>query len=560
MDYQSVIQIVGGLGVFLYGMKLMSESLQSAAGEKLKVLLDRMTSTRLMAVLSGTAMTATIQSSSATTVMVVGFVNAGLLSLRQAIGTIMGANIGTTLTAWMVALLGFKFKINAFALPAVAIGMVFLFTNRDRAVAWGSTLIGFGLLFLGLGFLKDGVPDLKGNTEALVFLQQYTNMGFYSVLIFVLIGTILTVVVQSSSATSAITITLAVKGYISSDLAAAMILGENIGTTITANLAALAGNLTAKKAALAHTLFNLIGVTWVLTIFPLVMKALPFAVGLISQGDPAKDPTVLGLYISLFHTSFNVTNTLLLVWFVPTIETIVNKVGDALSGLAGKGEKRGFRLLGAGSVRTTGLTLIEAIQYNRESILRALNVFEQVDQLIRDRYRARVAEVIFSEEETLDLHREEMLAFLTEVQESGVHGGQAVLLLATMERARLLEQIGDDFARVARKLRRAHKKDNELGRKHQEQLGGCLDVLKRHVELVRTTVETDTFQEPRNRDYSRELREQTRALLKEVEQKAQKGKTTKSRKEVRSFMLMADIMQILDRLSHDLNHMITAEA
>ena len=557
MGLQNAIQIIGGLGVFLYGMKLMSESLQTAAGDGLKQMLDRMTATRLVAVLSGTAMTMTIQSSSATTVMVVGFVNAGLLTLRQAIGVIMGANIGTTFTAWLVALLGFKLKIGTFALPAVAIGVVFLFTKKDRLVSWGGTLVGFGLLFLGLEFLKDGVPDITGNTPALATLQHYSNMGFRSVLLFVLIGTVLTVVVQSSSATSAITITLAIKGYIQPELAAAMLLGENIGTTITANLAALAGNLNAKKAALGHTLFNIIGVCWVLTIYPFVMMGLSAVTGLVTGADPQQDRSTMGIYISIFHSGFNVTNTLLLVWFVPLIERAVNWIGDRLSGM-GTRRQRGFQLLGAGSVRATGLSLLEVTEYHRASTLRTLDLFAHVDSLLREKYRTRDVEAIFAAEEELDSYRTEMLSFLTEVQESGVQGGQAVNLLATMEGVRILEQLGDHFSRAARKLRRADKRHVEFTKKHREIVIEQLDRLQKQIALVRGAVERGAIRDHAIIEQTLQIRLDVKKNLRETEQLLQKSKQVRTKKELRSAMLCADIVQILDRLSHDLNSLMEA--
>ena len=558
MGLQNVIQVVGGLGVFLYGMKLMSESLQTAAGEGLKRMLDRMTATRLAAVLSGTAMTMTIQSSSATTVMVVGFVNAALLTLRQAIGVIMGANIGTTFTAWLVALLGFKLKIATFALPAVAIGVVFLFTSRDRLVAWGGTLVGFGLLFLGLEFLKDGVPDISGNSPALQVLQQYSNMGFGSILLFVLVGTVLTVVVQSSSATSAITITLAIKGYIQPELAAAMLLGENIGTTITANLAALAGNLNAKKAALAHTLFNIIGVCWVLTIFPWAMQGLTFITQLVTGVDPERDRTAMGIYISIFHSGFNITNTLLLVWFVPGIERAVNFIGDRFAGMGTK-RAREFQLLGAGSVRATGLSLLEVTEYHRASTLRTLDLFGHVDRMLRERFRTKDAEAIFAAEEELDGYRTEMLAFLTEIQESGVQGGQAVNLLATMEGVRILEQIGDHFSRVTRKLRRADKRHVELTKRHQEIVVEHLDLLQKQFALARAVVEDGATKNAAALNETRQLRFEIKKMLRETEQRLQKSKQVRTKKELRSAMLCGDTVQILDRLSHDLNSLLDAE-
>ena len=261
-------ELMGGLAIFIYGMKMMSEGIQKVAGSSLRKILSSITNNKFSGLFVGFGLTTLVQSSSASTVMVVSFVNAGLMKVRQAIGVIMGANIGTTTTLWLVSLLGFsKFSISSMALPAAAIGVPMLLFGKRKYKYVGEFIFGFGLLFYGLDILKGGVPDYKSNTEALYFLEMFNGLGFGSVLIFVLIGSVLTIVVQSSSAASAITIALVFQGIISFEQGAAMILGENIGTTITAYLAAIVGNINAKRAARAHLLFNIIGVIWMLFVF-----------------------------------------------------------------------------------------------------------------------------------------------------------------------------------------------------------------------------------------------------------------------------------------------------
>ena len=263
-----ILKLMGALGVFLYGMRVMSEGLQKSAGTKLKSILDFMTQNRVFAVLTGFIITAFVQSSSATTVMVVSFVNAGLLELAQAIGVIMGANIGTTVTTWIVSLIGFKFKITAIALPVIGIGLPLIFSKVQKRKDFGEVLVGFGLLFLGLMFLKQSVPDIKTHPQALSFIQNFTDLPFFlSTIIFVILGTILTIVVQSSSAAMAITVTMAAFGWINFPTAAAIVLGENIGTTITAYLASIGTSVNARRAARAHFLFNIFGVIWMLFLF-----------------------------------------------------------------------------------------------------------------------------------------------------------------------------------------------------------------------------------------------------------------------------------------------------
>ena len=263
----SIFTIIGSLGLFLYGMKIMSEGIQKAAGDRLQKIMNLMTANRFASVFTGFSITALIQSSSATTVMVVSFVDAGLLTLRQAIGVIMGANIGTTVTGWLVAIIGFKFSISTIALPAVGIGLPLFFIKKLRKKDLGEVFIGFGLLFLGLGFLKSSMPDINSHPEVLEFLTRFTNRGFLRTLSSFSAGALITVIVQSSLAAMAITLTMAHAGWIDFPTAAAIILGENIGTTITAYLASLSTGVNARRAPGPTPLFNLLGVLWMSLLF-----------------------------------------------------------------------------------------------------------------------------------------------------------------------------------------------------------------------------------------------------------------------------------------------------
>ncbi|MBR5855672.1 MAG: Na/Pi cotransporter family protein, partial [Bacteroidales bacterium] len=337
----NILTLLGSLGLFLYGMTLMSEALQKVAGDKLRNILAAMTSNSFSRIITGLFITAVIQSSSATTVMVVSFVNAGLLSLVQSIGVIMGANIGTTMTAWLISLLGFKADISILAIPLIAFGFAFMMFKSNKKKSIGELIIGFSLLFLGLSFLKDSVPDLQNSPEVLAFLQKWTNFGFGSTLMFVFIGTILTIVLQSSSATMALTLVMCNNGWIPFEMGAAMVLGENIGTTITANIAASVANVSARRAAMAHSVFNLFGVIWVLVLF----KPFLILVSKIIMAMGLDNPLVAGassnstLYaISMVHTLFNVCNALILVWFTNQIAQLVTKI------IKGKKEEEVFRL------------------------------------------------------------------------------------------------------------------------------------------------------------------------------------------------------------------------
>ena len=324
-SFYDFLALLGSLALFLYGMKIMSEGLQKFAGDRLRSILTAMTTNRVTGVLTGMLITALIQSSSATTVMVVSFVNAGLLTLSQSIGVIMGANIGTTVTAWIISALGFKVDISAFSLPLLAIGIPLLFSQKSTRKSVGEFIFGFAFLFMGLNLLKSNAPDLSQNPDMLAFVQNYTDMGFFSVLLFVLIGTVLTMIVQASAATMAITLIMCANGWISFELGAALVLGENIGTTITANLAALTANTQARRAALAHLMFNVFGVLWVLILFKPFLSMVDWIISDFMNVSEA-DGVAVSFKLSAFHTCFNVCNVLILIWFVRFIEKTVCKI------------------------------------------------------------------------------------------------------------------------------------------------------------------------------------------------------------------------------------------
>lgn len=314
-----MLQIIGSLGLFLFGMRLMSDGLQKTAGPRLHRILHYMTSNRFVGVLTGFLITALIQSSSATTVMVVSFVNARLLSLIQATGVIMGANIGTTVTGWIVAVFGFKLKITNLALPAIGLGLPFYFIARLQRKSLGETLIGFGILFLGLSLLKESVPDIRRNPEALAFLSAFEWNGLPTFLLFVAVGTLITIIVQSSSAAMAITLTLAYSGWVDFNTAAAIVLGENIGTTVTAFIASLSAGTNARRASRVHTLFNVLGVVWMAFLFPIFIKMVDALVPGAASGQEG-----ITTHLAMFHTMFNITNTVIFIWFVPQLTRLAS--------------------------------------------------------------------------------------------------------------------------------------------------------------------------------------------------------------------------------------------
>ena len=353
-SFYDFLKLLGSLALFLYGMKIMSEGLQKFAGDRLRKILTAMTTNRVTGVLTGVLITALIQSSSATTVMVVSFVNAGLLTLSQSIGVIMGANIGTTVTAWIISALGFKVDIAAMALPLLAVGVPLLFSGKSNRKSIGEFIFGFSFLFMGLSLLKTNAPDLSRNPEMLSFVQNYTDMGFGSVILFVVIGTVLTMIVQASAATMAITLIMCANGWISFELGAALVLGENIGTTITANLAALTANTQARRAALAHLVFNVFGVIWVLCLFnPVTMGVSWFVEDIMRTADPA---VAVSFKLSAFHTTFNICNVLILIWFVKLIEKTVCKIIPQRE----QDEEYRLRFITGGMLSTAELSILQA--------------------------------------------------------------------------------------------------------------------------------------------------------------------------------------------------------
>jgi phosphate:Na+ symporter len=317
-----VLILIGALGFFIYGMKLMSEGLQQAAGNRLRAMLGSMTSNRIAGILTGFGITSIVQSSSVTTVMTVSFVNAGLMSLRQSVGVIMGANVGTTITAWLVLMLGFKVSVSEYAYMIIAFATPLLFVSRGKAKAWASTIFGFCILFIGLEVLKDSVPSLSPDSPIVQFFIDYKDL-WYGRLMFILLGTIITIIIQSSSAAMALTLTMVAAGSIPFEVACAMILGENIGTTVTAQIASLIGNVHAKRAAFIHTMFNLIGVGWMILVFPWFVDLVSYIVA--GDNFNALDSDMANAGIATFHSLFNIANVFVLVWFVPQLVRIAER-------------------------------------------------------------------------------------------------------------------------------------------------------------------------------------------------------------------------------------------
>ena len=495
MDYTffNFLELVGSLGLFLYGMKIMSEGLQKIAGEQLRGILAAMTRNRVMGVFTGILITALIQSSSATTVMVVSFVNAGLLNLAQSIGVIMGANVGTTVTAWMISLFGFgKFSISIVSIPLLGIGLPLIFSAKSKRKSLGEFIFGFAFLFLGLDLLKSSMPDLQNNPEVLAFVSGFSDLGFLSTLIFLVIGTVLTVIVQSSSATVAITLIMCSRGWIGFESAAAMIMGENIGTTITANLAALSANVSAKRAAFAHLIFNILGVIWMLFIFKFFVnmvsgltetfwgtdprgmeawvstlpanefnaitsaKASELSADLVAkQGVYQSYEAVTSYGLSLYHTMFNVSNVLIMIWFVNLYERICKfiikpKAEDA-------DEEFQLQFITTGMLSTAELSILQAEKEVEVYARRTRKMFKLVQKLAFAEDEVKFVKLfsrIEKYEDISDRMEIEIGSYLNRVAEGRLSNQSKERIRSILRDVTEIESIADSCHNMARHYKR----------------------------------------------------------------------------------------------------------
>lgn len=473
MGILQIFTLLGALGMFLYGMNLMSSGLQKASGNKLRGFLSVMTSNPFKGVMTGLGITSVIQSSSATTVMVVSFVNAGLLTLAQAIGVIMGANIGTTVTAWLVSWLGFKADISILAIPLMALGFLFSNSKKNQRQNIGELIVGFSLLFLGLSFMKESVPDLNETPQVLDFVKTWSSYGFGSVLIFLVFGTILTLVLQSSSATMAITLIMLSMGWIPFDMACAMVLGENIGTTITANIAASVGNTQAKRAAMSHTIFNVFGVIWALILFRPFLALVGFLIEIFGLPNPAADGFIVNdpvspegtatLYgLSMLHTLFNTINTLILVWFVKYIEKAVVLIIKTPK----QHESETFRLkyISAGPMATPELAteqafdeIIHFAQISRKGLGYAKEAIGEKDSDKFETLRNKLVKY----EEISDRIEYEIAAFLNAVSAGDISETTSLKVKSMYKIIGELESLGDSGEAISRIIsrRNIHRKE-----------------------------------------------------------------------------------------------------
>ena len=499
--------LLGALGMFLYGMNLMSAGLQKVAGDKMRHFLAAMTSNRFKSVTTGLTITSIIQSSSATTVMVVGFVNAGLLALNQAIGVIMGANIGTTVTAWLISLLGFKADISILAVPLMALGFVLSIAKSEKRRNVSELIIGFALLFLGLSLMKESVPDLQKTPEVLSFITEWTQHGFWSVLIFLVFGTVLTLVLQSSSATMALTLIMMSLGWIPFHMAAAMVLGENIGTTITANIAAAVGNANARRAALAHTVFNLFGVVWALILFKPFTALVGWIIstwgypnpaemsytGVIEATSPESTAALYGL--SMFHTLFNLFNTCILIWFIPQLERLVSSVIKDKP----KSEEDIVKLkyISGGHLSTAELAVGQA----KNEIVHFAQISRNGLGYIREAVRARKEEEfevyrqkLVKYEEIADRIDYEIAAFLNALPQESISEDTRKQTKAMYKIIGELESLGDSGEAISRILSRRNSHGKEFSQEQIDKIDTMLTLVDDAYAVMIENLNHEVFQ------------------------------------------------------------------
>ncbi|MBQ4478128.1 MAG: Na/Pi cotransporter family protein [Bacteroidales bacterium] len=454
-----IINFAGALGIFLYGMKLMSGGLQKFAGRGMRHIMGKITNNPIRGILTGTIVTTAIQSSSATTVMVVSFVNAGMITLAGAIAVIMGANIGTTVTAWIITLLGLGESTGAFSFPLLilAISLPFMFAKKDKLKSIGEFIIGFSLLLLGMNFLQSAMPNLEEFPKFLEALSTISNYGFLSILLFIVIGAILTCLVQASAAMMAITLVMCYKGWIGLDVAVALVMGQNIGTTITANLAAIVANTAGKKAARAHFVFNVIGVILTLIIFHPIMnliakitEAIMGSNPYISVGAIGYNPTAIPLALALFHTFFNVVNTVILAWFIPQIIKIVDWMVKPVA----EDAEDEFRLtyIGGSWMNTAELNIQSAkqeIEIFSNRVLKMYSFLPSLRYAKNEEEFGKVFDRIKKYEGITDRMEVEIAKFLTKISEGDLSEQGSQRISSMLRIIDNLESIGDAVYQIA---------------------------------------------------------------------------------------------------------------
>lgn len=485
-----IVQILGALAFFIYGMKMMSDGIQRAAGSQLRQILRGMTKNRFLGVFTGFLITALVQSSSATTVMTVSFVNAGLLSLVESAGVMMGANIGTTITGWIVSILGFKIKLATYSIPLFAIGVPMFLIAKGKTKYWGEFIIGFAILFMGLSALKGSVPDIKHNPEVLDFLKNFTEWGILSRLFFVFVGALLTVVVQSSSASMAITLTMCAQGWLPLDVAAAMILGENVGTTITAEIASIIANTNAKRSARIHSLFNLIGVAWMVILLPYYLPVLASVAEQVLRVDSTRAEDI-PMVLAAFHTTFNTINVLIMLAFVPWLVKV------ATLSVKDEEDESYEKLTFIKNQAITPELGTEALQKETahfgEVVSRMNGFLKTVINSIDKKKKGDALKRLVKYEEISDTMEIEITEYITNLMHKKTTQETSTKLRSFMNIANDLERIGDIYFQIAKTLEEKSNTKAYFLTEQREGLNEMIEMISKAFDQMNTNLSSASY-------------------------------------------------------------------
>ena len=474
-----ILKIFGSLALFIYGMKVMSDGIQKAAGSTFRNILRNMTRNKWYALLTGLITTSLVQSSSVTTVMTVSFVNAGLLSLIESAGIIIGANIGTTVTGWLAAILQYKVSIHVLSLPLLVIAVPLLFSKNERYSFWGEFIIGFSLLFLGLDFLAQSIPPIDNNLELFEWVRRYTEASILTNILFVLLGTVLTIVLQSSSAAMVLTMTMAIKGWIPFEIAGALILGENIGTTLTAEIAAIVGNVHAKRSARVHTLFNVFGAAWMIFVLPLVLSGIAWAMTeILNQNDPFNDINAIPVALAIFHTIFNVLNGIIFIFALPYLVAVA-KWSIPKKDKSSK-ENNSKQLIG-NTIKSPELATVEL----KKDVAHFAEILTRMSKFVKEYFNAtdesqqtELYDKIFKYEGITDRMRDEITEYITRLSRSEMTSRTSVRLRSLLNVSSELERIADIYLEIAQGISKKFEKKvwfNPVQRSNVNKMMSLLD-------------------------------------------------------------------------------------
>ncbi len=511
----NIFQILGALAFFIFGMKMMSEGIQRAAGDQLRNILQAMTKNRFFGLLTGFFTTALVQSSSATTVMTVSFVNAGLVTLVQSAGIMMGANIGTTVTAWIISFIG-EVSLSSLSIPLFALGVPLLFRDKGNYRYWGEFIIGFGILFLAINFLQSAIPSIEDNNIAFKALEEYTEWGILSRILFVFVGALVAIILQSSTAAMAITMALCVKGWLPIEIGAAMVLGENIGTTITAEIASLVGNTAARRAARIHSFFNVIGVIWMIILLPIILPFISdFVVqfrGLFVGHVPIEENLSLlnqnkSFKLAAFHTVFNLMNVLLLIGFVPLLVKL------AVWSVRSKEEDEDTTRLKfiSSSIRTPELATIELMKETSHfgEIVQSMHKFSaDLINSVENKTRKKLHKKIKKYEGITDRIEIEITDYVTKLTNEKITSSTSLKLRSILNICNDLERIGDIYYQISKTVEEKNEKRIYFLPEQRNNLNEMLSLVGKALKIMNSNLASN--------DYSKLTKDEALEVLREI--------------------------------------------